>query len=79
MKTKTQKLNNIIGQVEGVKRMIEDEAECISVLIQLKAIQSAVGKVAEELMSEKLETCLQGMSQKDKDLFVNYKKYVKSY
>ncbi len=70
MKSMTQRLNNISGQIEGVKKMIDNECDCEKVLTQLKAIKSAVGGVMDEIV--------EGQFDSDKKLLIKLKKYVKS-
>lgn len=70
MKTITQKLNNITGQIDGVKKMVENECECEKVLTQLKAVKSAISGVMDEIV--------EGQFGSDKKLLIKLKKYVKS-
>jgi len=78
VKSNQQRLNNIIGQIEGVKKMMDQKADCQKVLTQLKAIKSAVAGVMDSVIEDKFETCLKSLSRDDKNLLVNLKKYVKS-
>ncbi|HEX8923580.1 MAG TPA: metal-sensitive transcriptional regulator [Patescibacteria group bacterium] len=78
MKSNTQRLNNIIGQIEGVKKMMESKTDCVSVLTQLKAIKSAVAGVMDAVVEEQFETCLKSLKDEDKKLLVKMKNYVKS-
>lgn len=52
------RLNRAIGQLNGVKSMIEDNRYCGDVLIQLSAVESAVHTVSEMLLRDHLETCV---------------------
>lgn len=52
------RINRAIGQLNGVKDMIEDNRYCGDVLIQLSAAESAVHKVAEIIFKEHMETCV---------------------
>jgi len=78
MKSNQQRLNNIIGQIEGIKKMMDSGTDCLKVLTQLKAIKSAVGGVMDALVEDKFDTCLKSVSKDDKQLLINIKKYVKS-
>lgn len=78
MKSSQQRLNNIIGQIEGVKIMMDTNTDCLKVLTQLKAIRSALDKVVDLVVEEKFDNCLKSVSPDDKKLFINLKKYVKS-
>jgi len=42
MKTQEQLINNIIGQLKGISKMIEDEKDCFQVMTQIKAVKSAL-------------------------------------
>ena len=52
------RLNRAIGQLNGVKSMIEDNRYCGDVLTQLAAAESAVHTVSELLLRDHLETCV---------------------
>lgn len=78
MKSNQQRLNNIIGQIEGVKKMMDSNVDCLKVLTQLKAIKSAVSGVMDSVVEDKFDTCLKSISKEDKNLLINIKKYVKS-
>ncbi len=57
-KNKEQLLNNIIGQLEGIKKMLKDEKkDCFDVLIQMKASKSAFEKVMILYLGENLIKC----------------------
>ncbi|WP_165173816.1 metal-sensing transcriptional repressor [Adlercreutzia sp. ZJ242] len=52
------RLNRAIGQLGGVKAMIDDNRYCGDVLMQLAAAESAIRRVSEMLLREHLETCV---------------------
>ena len=52
------RLNRAIGQLNGVKAMIDDNRYCGDVLLQLLAAERAVHRVSEILLHEHLETCV---------------------
>lgn len=52
------RLNRAIGQLNGVKVMIEDNRYCGDVLTQLAAAESAVRRVSEMLLEEHMRTCV---------------------
>ncbi|MBP9817912.1 metal-sensitive transcriptional regulator [Candidatus Shapirobacteria bacterium] len=78
MKSIDQRLNNIIGQMEGVKKMLAGNCDCVKTLTQLKAIKSAVAGVMDTIVEDKFDTCLESMNKEDKKLLIEIKKYVKS-
>jgi DNA-binding FrmR family transcriptional regulator len=78
MKSINQRLNNITGQIEGIKKMLDKNSDCIQVLTQLKAVKSAVGSVMDSVIEEQFNTCMKSLKKDDKDLLVRMKDYVKS-
>ncbi len=52
------RLNRIIGQLNGVKAMLDDNRYCGDVLVQLAAAESAVRSVSSKLLQDHLETCV---------------------
>ncbi|WP_298579018.1 metal-sensing transcriptional repressor [uncultured Olegusella sp.] len=54
----TRRINRAIGQLNGVKAMIDDNRYCGDVLTQLAAVESAVKAVSRMVLKEHLETCV---------------------
>ena len=54
----TCRINRAIGQLNGVKAMVEEDRYCGDVLTQLAAVESAVKAVSREVMQDHLETCV---------------------
>lgn len=52
------RLNRVIGQLNGVKAMIEDNRYCGDVLIQLAASEAAVHRISEIILQDHMETCV---------------------
>lgn len=52
------RLNRAIGQLNGVKGMLDDNRYCGDVLVQLAAAESAVRSVSGMLLQDHLETCV---------------------
>ncbi|MVN58556.1 metal-sensing transcriptional repressor [Adlercreutzia equolifaciens] len=52
------RLNRAIGQLTGVKAMIEDNRYCGDVLTQLAAAEAAVRRVSEMVLAEHMRTCV---------------------
>ena len=52
------RLNRVIGQLNGVKAMIDDNRYCGDVLVQLSAAESAVHSISAILLQNHLETCV---------------------
>jgi len=54
----TRRLNRAIGQLNGVRTMIEEDRYCGDVLTQLAAAESAVRAVSREVLRDHMETCV---------------------
>lgn len=54
------RLSRIEGQVRGVKNMVENDAYCTDVILQVSAIRSALASFQSELLSEHIKTCVAG-------------------
>lgn len=52
------RVNRIIGQMNGVKNMIDDNRYCGDILIQISAIESALKSLGYVIMQNHLETCV---------------------
>ena len=52
------RLNRIEGQVRGVRSMLENDAYCTDILIQVSAIQAALNAFNRELLSNHIHTCV---------------------
>lgn len=52
------RLRRVGGQVQGVARMLDEGEECVDLLLQLSAIQGAVGKIRQILLRHHVESCL---------------------
>jgi len=53
-----QRLNRIEGQVRGVRGMLEKDAYCTDVLVQVSAIQAALNAFSKELLGNHIRTCV---------------------
>ena len=60
MKNNKQLINNIIGQLEGINRMMEREEDCQKVIVQMKAVRSAMANIMDKYLKENIALCLRG-------------------
>lgn len=69
MKTAEQRINNIIGQLEGIKKMLlSTPDDCLAILTQMKAVKSAMSSLTEQMLSTELDRCLKkGFAQDKKE------------
>ncbi len=61
------RLNRIEGQVRGVKGMIENDAYCTDILIQVSAINAALNAFNRELLSNHIHSCVADDIRNGKD------------
>ena len=66
MKTPRSRLNNVVGQLNGAGRMMDESEDCEKILIQLKAASKALDKLTIEHLKQNIDSCLSKTSQKDK-------------
>ena len=52
------RINRTIGQLNGIKQMVEEDRYCGDVLTQLAAVESAVKAISRMVMQDHLETCV---------------------
>lgn len=52
------RINRMIGQMNGVKRMIEEDRYCDDVLIQLAALSKSVKGLAGVILESHMHSCL---------------------
>lgn len=52
------KLNRIAGQIEGVKKMIQESRHCPEILAQLRAARSALRAVEANVLEAHLQSCV---------------------
>lgn len=50
--------NRIIGQMNGIRRMIEDDRYCDDILIQLSAIDKSIKSLANVILENHMNSCL---------------------
>jgi CsoR family transcriptional regulator, copper-sensing transcriptional repressor len=61
------RLARIKGQVEGLGRMVDEEAYCIDVLTQIGAVTRALDSVALELLSDHTRHCVRSAIERGGD------------
>ena len=54
------RLRRIEGQVQGIQRMVEEDKDCVDILLQLAAVQGAVEQVRKLLLGQHLASCVVG-------------------
>lgn len=52
------RLNRVEGQIRGIKRMVEENAYCPDILIQVSAANAALNSFNKVLLAEHIRTCV---------------------
>ena len=65
------RLNRIEGQVRGIRRMVENNAYCPDILIQVSAITAALNSFNKVLLANHIRTCVADDIREGKDATVD--------
>lgn len=57
------RLNRIAGQVNGIKKMVEEDRYCVDVLHQIAAVRSALDQLGVQMLTGHLESCVLGADE----------------
>lgn len=52
------RLSRIEGQIRGIKKMVEEDAYCTDILIQVAAVNAALNSFNKELLASHIKTCV---------------------
>ena len=52
------RLNRISGQIDGLKKMIEEERYCLDIVNQIKAVRSALKSVEKNILQKHIKHCV---------------------
>jgi DNA-binding FrmR family transcriptional regulator len=52
------RLSRIAGQVQGIKRMVEEEKYCIDIITQVQAARSALRSVEMKILEKHMQHCV---------------------
>ena len=58
LKSLTNRLSRIEGQVRGLKDMLQRDAYCPDILVQVSAVNAALNSFSKELLSSHIRTCV---------------------
>lgn len=61
------RLSRIEGQVRGIKRMIDEDAYCTDVLVQVSAVNAALNSFNKVLLANHIRTCVADDIREGKD------------
>lgn len=63
----TNRLNRIEGQIRGIKGMLEEDAYCPDILIQVSAVTAALNSFNKKLLANHIESCVVEDLKADKE------------
>ena len=46
------------GQLRGIRKMMEEERDCVDIITQLTAVRSSVDRIIELMITENLTSCI---------------------
>jgi|CZCA01.1.fsa_nt_gi DNA-binding FrmR family transcriptional regulator len=69
------RLRRIEGQVRGIYRMVDEERECMDIMVQLTAVKAAVSRVGVLVLSNYLANCLGDDLVRDESVQENLEKF----
>ena len=58
IKSLLNRLSRIEGQIRGIRGMVEKDAYCTDILIQVSAVSAALGAFNKELLANHIKTCV---------------------
>ena len=65
-KSLTNRLSRIEGQVRGLREMLQTDAYCTDILVQVSAVTAALNSFSKELLATHIRTCVaDGIRQGD--------------
>ena len=64
------RLNRIEGQIRGIRGMVENDAYCTDILIQVSAVNAALNAFNKELLANHIRTCVMDDIRNGKDEIV---------
>ena len=59
------RLNRVIGQLNGINKMLDENRYCVDLLTQISAAQSALKEVGYIILEDHLKTCVSDDIKKD--------------
>ncbi|MEZ3486232.1 MAG: metal-sensing transcriptional repressor [Lachnospiraceae bacterium] len=76
------RLSRIEGQVRGIKKMVENDAYCPDILIQVSAVNAALNSFNKVLLANHIRTCVtndirEGKSETVDELVVTLQKLMR--
>lgn len=65
------RLNRIEGQIRGIGKMLENDAYCTDILIQVSAVQAALNSFNKQLLDSHIRSCVAEHIRNGDDLIID--------
>lgn len=52
------RLSRVIGHLESIRSMVQEDRDCTEILIQIAAVKSAVNNIGREILKEHIAHCI---------------------
>lgn len=65
------RLNRVIGQLGGIKKMIDEDRYCGDILLQLSAAEKALENLGYIILKDHLNTCVTDKIKKNDDTIID--------
>lgn len=79
-KRQLNRISRIIGHLQFVKQMIEDDKDCSEVLIQISATRSALNGLGKEIINEHITHCItHAIEDGDTEAIREFQEAIKKY
>lgn len=52
------RMNKVIGQLQGIQKMVENDRYCVDILIQLSSVVGGLSRIEDLVMRQHLEHCV---------------------
>ncbi len=52
------RMSRVVGQVQGISRMIEEDRYCVDILVQISAVRSALNRVGLQIFEDHTRGCV---------------------
>ena len=74
------RLSRVIGHLEYVKKMIENDEDCATVLMQISATRSALNGLGKEIINEHISHCIaHAVEEGDTEAIEEFQKAIQKY
>lgn len=79
-KRQINRLSRVIGHLNHVKLMLEDDKDCAEVLVQLSACQSALSGLGKEIINDHISHCVyHAIEDGDTEALEEFKKAINRF